>query len=486
MANHKARSIFFWVLVTLFIATAPVIVFYARGYRFSFNQGIFIYAGSITIKSNPQKVEIFINGQPAPKKKTNLINNSYHIDGIRPGEYLLEVKAPGYASWTKKTTVRSGVSTEFWNVVLAKNDYAKTAYPPRDPEEIYLSPNREFIAYTQFENPTFSVKLLDIQAATVEDIFSSAEYHFLKEEFEIYQENIEWAPQSHKIIIPTEKEGVRHYFIVDIEEKITADLQNLAQAAEIRNVRWDSERKNSILYMSDADLYRIDTDSAQITPLVKDIAGYDISSDTIYYLQLSDSLVYKAASKDGSSITPVTTLPLERNSLSDYRLIAYDKERLVIFNQDDGLFIFNKGKQDTYFRKLAANINGLQFSDDGKKLLYWNDFEITAYFVREWDVQPQRQENEIKQITRFSRKIENVQWSKDYEHIIFTVDNELKIIELDHRDHKNLTNLMRLVSDKPLVLTDFFENKLYFTEQESGHTTLFSIDFPEPGGIIGN
>jgi len=146
MASKKIRKIFFWLLVLFFIATTPVIVFYARGYRFNFQQGIFIYAGGITIKSNPQKVEVFIDGKPSPRKKTNLINNSYHIDGIRPGEYLLEVKADGFNTWSKKISIHSGISTEFWNIVLTKEDNNRETYQAPGIEKFYISPDRKMIA----------------------------------------------------------------------------------------------------------------------------------------------------------------------------------------------------------------------------------------------------------------------------------------------------------------------------------------------------
>lgn len=486
MASNKARRIFFWVLVTLFIATAPIIIFYARGYRFSFQQGVFIYAGSIAIKSNPQKVDIFINGKPSPKKKTNLINNSYHIDGIRPGEYLLEAKTPGYTNWSKKITVHSGVSTEFWNVLLAKNSYEKTAYPAQGLERFYNSPNREFIAYTQYADQEFLVKILNVKSSTAENIFSSLEYRFPEEKFEIYQENIEWSPQSDKIIIPTENNGAKSYFIVDIETKETVNLRDIIKTENVKNVRWDSERKNSIFYMSEGNLYRINTSDSEVVPIAENIASYDISSSAIYYLKASDGIVYKAAAKNGNIISKITSSPPEEGNSFDYRIIAYDDERVAIFNKNDGLFIYNRGKLDTYFRKLFQDISGLQFSDDGKKLLYWNNFEIAAYFTREWDVQPQRQENEIHQITRFSRKINNVQWTKDYEHIIFSVGNEIKIIELDYRDHKNLSNLETLTSNDPLALADFSANKIYFTDIVDGQFGLFSINFPESTGFLGN
>lgn len=485
MANRKVRIIFFWSLVALFVVTAPIIIFYAQGYRFSFQQGIFIYTGSITIKSNPQKIDIFINGKPASKKKTNLINNSYHIDGIKPGEYLLEISAPGYNNWTKKIAIHSGVSTEFWNVLLVKNEYSRTKYPVAGIRDFFISPDQKFIVYTQKESNEFLVKIMDIGSGITKNIFSSLEYQPVEEKIPAYRENIEWSPQTKKLIIPTEKDGRKFYFIVDIESLETANLKDIVKAEEIKNVRWDVDRKNNFFYMSGTKLYRANITGSEIVLLAENVASYDISPSGIFYFHIPDGIVYKADSGDGATIAQITNSSPEKSEDFDYRIIAYDEERLVLFGKNGGFFVYNNGELDTYFKKLSSEINGVQFSDDGKKLIYWDDYEIASYFLRDWDVQPQRQENESKSITRFSQKITAVQWSNDYEHVIFAVGNEIKIIELDHRDHKNLANLTTLVAENSRVSADFSQNKIYFTDTERKETSLYSIDFPEKNGILG-
>ena len=170
----------------------------------------------------------------------------------------------------------------------------------------------------------------------------------------------------------------------------------------------------------------------------------------------------------------------------NYRLIIYDEKRIVLINNETRkLYIYNTGDKDNYFRFLSQEAEGIQFSNDGKKLLYWTKWEIFVYFTRDWDVQPIRSENELRNITRFSEELKNVQWSKDYEHIIFTTGEEIKIIEADYRDRCNLLNIIKLNSTASYVIADFSQSKLYFTDTRDGNSYLYFIDFPEKTGFLG-
>lgn len=485
MASKKFRRIFFWVLALLFIATAPVVIFYARGYRFNFQNGIFIYAGSITIKSNPQKIDIFLNGSPVSSKKLDLINSSYHINGVRPGEYLMEVSADGYKDWSKMVTIHSGISTEFWNIVLIKENYDHSTYETGFIEKFFISPDRNKISFVQNEESGFFIKILDVETNKEETVFFSADYRFTKEDFEKEKENIEWSPQSHKLIVPTLKDEAKHYLIVDVKNKTAIDLGDIVKTGDPDNVRWDSMKKNSIYYMSKNNLYRMNLNNNEIEPIAESISGYDISSADIYYFHLPSGIVYRINPENNKIISQVTTSPPDDMSDQSYRIIIYDENRLILINQSGSLYVFNDGEKEKYFRKLSDNVIDAHFSNDGKKILYWTNSEINVYFTREWEVQPQRQENEIKYITRFSEKISNVQWSKEYEHILFTVGNELKIIEIDHRGNRNSLSILTLATDKSNVVSDFIKDKVYFTNITDNISRLYSIDFPEKNSFLG-
>lgn len=486
MTQEKSKSIFFWTLVVLFFITSTALILYAFGYRFSPSRGVFVYGGSITVKTTPQDVNVYINKQLMPGGKISRINNSVHIDGIDPGSYLLEIKAAGFKTWSKKIAVHSGVSTEFWNIVLAKDSYAREDYNTPGIEKFFISPRKNLAAFTQTEGDNFVVKTFDPSSLEVKGLFAANDYVFTNNA----KENIEWSPQAHRLIIPVLKKdsGEKNYFVVTLDTGETINLAELVGEGNLAHVRWDPDTKNALFYMTDNKLVRIDLDSPQDKKLIaQDIASYDLSSKGLFYFQLPEGLVYQTNFTGSDTPKQITTASPANMGDPNYQMIVYDEKRIVLHNENNGeLYIFNQGETDTYFQELAKNAHGSQFSDDGKKLLFWTDREISAYFVREWEVQPTRVENETQLITRFAGEIKNVQWARDYEHALFTIDNKIKMIELDPRDKRNMEDILTLNGNDSLLISNFTDSKLYFTEKDDqNQTNLHSIYFPERATFLG-
>jgi hypothetical protein len=105
-------------------------------------------------------------------------------------------------------------------------------------------------------------------------------------------------------------------------------------------------------------------------------------------------------------------------------------------------------------------------------------------------VQPVRNEGDRLDIERFSSAIDHVQWSKDYEHVIFSIEKNIKITELDDRGGRNTTSIIALPAS-PLQVTGLgSQDKLTFLlPAREGDTvtspTLSTITFPEPIGLFG-
>ncbi|HOX11002.1 MAG TPA: PEGA domain-containing protein [Candidatus Moranbacteria bacterium] len=474
------KRIFFWTLVALFWLISGLIVGYTFGYRFSFEKGIFIYGGSITVKMTPRTANVYLNGVLSSGSFSQL-NGAYHISGVKPGKYLVEVKVDGYQDWSKNITVHSGISTEFWNVFLVENSYPKVSYDSAGIGRLFISPRENLAAFSeQFEN-NFSVKVLDPETSEIQSVFSSDEYVFTNDE----KENIEWSPQSHRLIIPALKNEEKNYFIVSLEEQEILDLKNISQLENLSHVRWDPKNKDIIFFMSNSDLYRLDLENTQNKKLItRNIAGYDLSQKGLFYFQLPEGIVYRTDFDASGSPVQITSSAPENMQDNSYQIIVYDEDRIVFLNKNRELYIYNKGQENTYFRKLADNANGSQFSDDGKKLLYWTDNEIFTYFVRVWEVQPTRIENENMSITRLSSPIKNVQWTRDYEHALFMNDNVVKMIEIDNRDNRNIKDVLKLNSGSVLI-DNFSDGNLYFTDKnEQDQNSLYSIEFPRQTSLL--
>jgi len=478
------KKIFWWTLFVLFWLVSSTIIGYAFGYRFSQDRGVFIYGGSISMKTTPQDSDVYINNILYSSKKLNRINNSYHIDGIEPGEYLLEVKSLGFKTWSKKVSVHSGISTEFWNIVLTKDDYKKTSYDSEGILRFFISPRKNLTATAQQNEDIFSINILNAENNSVENISDSNEYLFTNDS----KENIEWTPQAHRIIIPVIKKDSqkKNYLIADVPADQVLNLQDIAGTEDLSHVRWDPKTKNALFYMSEGNLYRVDLDAPkEIRQVAKNIASYELASSGLYYFQLPEGIVYKT-NTDGTDAPAQITLSSPTNMNDpNYQIIVYDDDRIVFLNPSKNLYIFNRGETADYFQQLSNNALGSQFSDDGKKLLFWNEHEISVYFARKWDVQPVRSENETLPITRFSDSISNVQWSRDYEHVIFSTGKQVKFIEIDQRDHRNLMDLFTLNSNNAQITNNNSDGLIYFIDTDAnGTSVLNTIEFPEKTTLL--
>jgi len=485
MERNIPKTIFFWTLVVLFFVTASSIIGYAFGYRFNLSKGVFVYAGSITLKATPSTVDVYIDGVLIPNKKLSLLNGSYHIGGIAPGNYQLEVRAAGYQTWSKSIAVHSGISTEFWNIVLAKNSYSRDDYDTPGIEKFFISPRKNQAAFSQQIGDTFFVKIFDPATLGIKEVFSASDHVFTDNA----KENIEWMPKGTRIIIPTlsNTDRVKDYFIVTVDTNETLNLKDIAGADDLSHVRWDPKTENALFYMSGDSLYRVDLDSPESKKLIAEhISGYDLTPKGLFYFQLPEGIIYETNLEGTDSPAQITTSAPDNMSDASYQIIVYDQDRITLLNASHDLYVYNKAETGTYFHELSDSALGSQFSDDGKKLLFWNDHEISAYFTRKWEVPPQRSENEDMSITRFSDPIKNVQWTRDYEHALFTVDKKIKIIELDNRDKRNMMDVLMLNDDSTLLVSNFADGKLYYTEKnDQGQNILHSIIFPDQVSLLG-
>ena len=478
--SQLSRRFVFLLFVCSFFGTASFMTLYTLGYRYNTQRGIFIYTGSVTIQSNPITVNITLDKEIS-KASINQLNGSYHIAGLKPGEHSIEINADGYNTWSKKFIVNSGISTEFWNVMLTKTTYPETSYTTKPLHKIFPSPTSTLFAYVSIGDKGFSVNTFDTEANEDVSIFNTQDSSFDRDD----KENIEWSIDSDYVSIPAIKDGQKNYFIVNnTTENTPVNLQENTQLEDLHSVRWDSSRDTFLLALSGKTLYEIDINSPQDKKvIVQNVQSYDISGNDIYIFEPSPSnIVYKTSINNLESHIQITTLPDAHASDQRYSIIAYDQNRIILINYFTGkLIAYNKNNAATHTFTVDSDARGAQFSDDGKKLLYWTDKEMFVYFTRDWDTQPVRQADSSLTVGRFSQDIDNVHWAKDYEHVTFSVGNGIKLIELDTRGEKSIMDVITLAHQPLQILSNFDKSRLFYTVTNDSlqNQTLHSIDFPE-------
>ncbi|MCX6761353.1 MAG: hypothetical protein NTY33_00690 [Candidatus Moranbacteria bacterium] len=483
------RKLFFWSLVLIFFIITPIIVLEARGYRFDWHRGVFVYSGTISFKSNPQNIITTLNGVVNDSAKLNRINSSFNLTGLIPMDYTIEISAPNFYPWNKKIDVHSGVSSEFWNVVLTRKNYTITNYASTDGiDKFFTSPKNRFVAFTTNSDQGLAVKELDLGSKLVTNSYDLSGWKLLSED---KKENIEWSPDEGYLSVPVEKNNDpedKAYYIIDLSQAQNnpLNLHTFLGKDVIRYVRWDPKEKGYLFFLEGTTLFRANIkDATSITQIATDVSAYDLSYNAVYFVQSPNDLLFRTSLDGKAEKTQITNNFPDASNPTIERVTVYDESRIAFLDKNQNLFIYNKGERDTYFRSLGDRVAEMHFSNDGKKLLFYGNNEISVYYTRDWTVQPIRQENELNNVTRYLEDLKNIQWYKDYEHIIFSVGKYTKIIELDARDHRNCLDLISTSLDSPFVIHNNGLEKLFFTDAKDGTTSLNSIVFPEATPILG-
>lgn len=459
---------------------------YVYGYRFSFERGIFIYSGSITIKPTPEDVSITINGTVVPRNKTGILNQSYLISGLLPGKYYVEVKAPGYFPWAKDVIVQSGLSTEFWNVFLVEDNVGKNNQEESaDTKRMYPAPeDPELIIYAQENQEGVKIVLADTEEGNPEQevIATLPGYQLLPQEA---KENVEWSPNETYLLVPVLKDGERDTAFVHINNEEAIMVSEVTGKMGVHHLRWNPKERRQVFYRDGTTLIQTNIKEEEVEYITRfeNVLTYDLSEDYLFYLK-TDGHVYRipvSATNENAAIQ-VTKEPLSVNPDNAFTMIAYNQTRFTLQNETTGeLWLYNRfGAEVFYDRILTSGAKGAQFSNDGKKLLYYTDSQAFVYYLRDWKVQPTRSRGDIQPLIRLANNLQYPQWSFDYEHVLYMVDGRLKIIELDNREAQYIQDVTSFTDPVLQVLPRFAESKLYFlVAPENQSSFVQSINFPK-------
>lgn len=496
--NPLIRRLFFWFLTTTFFVTTPIIILFLMGYRYSFERGVFVYTGSVSIEANPtQNLVIHIDGAPV-SSQTNRINNSYHVEGVAPGKHILSLSAPGFSTWSKEITVRSGISTEFWNVLLAREQYGQVLTPfPEGSLAFFPSPGGDFLAVLSEKNGETLITLLETTSNLSRQIFSTTEFSASSSAVpDAFKRALRWSPRDDTtllISLTNKKTLEEHTFIIKTDSLLATDFKDIIRVPLPHEVRWHPSA-DRLLFLSDKTLFEATPDAPlQETLLSENIENFDSLGNTIIALETNTGILHSFPIGNPKQKEQITTAPPENfsSTASPHTISVYDETRIILFHRETGtLYLYNKGETDERFEKLSSDAKGFQFSDDGKKLLYWTDWEIFAFFTREWEVQPVRNEGDRLDIGRFGTMITDVQWMKNYEHVLFSSGKDIRATELDDRGGRNTATILTL-ANIPLQFTSLgTQNKLLFllpaqSDVSSSTPTLSTLTFPEPLGLFG-
>lgn len=109
--TRKKRRIIFYLFLVFFIILVPIIILYARGYAFDWEEKEIVATGGIYLKSYPTKAETYLDNKL--KGKTNKF-----LMRLIPKNYTIKIVKENYHIWQKDLIVKPELITKADNILL--------------------------------------------------------------------------------------------------------------------------------------------------------------------------------------------------------------------------------------------------------------------------------------------------------------------------------------------------------------------------------
>ena len=221
-----------------------------------------------------------------------------------------------------------------------------------------------------------------------------------------------------------------------------------------------TEAKNILLIPVDPEIEIVD-EKLSIDFSFKEFLDQE-QSNAIFYIQEPSYILYKT-DQTGSFQEQISLNPLPNNQ--DYEIFLSPNERIAALSDNNELYLLNP--ETRVFELISRDVQGIEFSKDNKKLLYFTPSEIWVYYLENIFSQPIKKAADQEFITRLSQRIKQAIWydnNKTSEHIIFSVNHQIKIIELDDRDQRNIIDIIEQEAEQMAYHQK--DKKLYFIKED--------------------
>lgn len=407
--------------IVAFLIVAPPLIWYSSGLRYDWAKREWFNPGWIILETVPNAATVFINGRDIGLKTPATIKN------LRPDDYLVEIKLEGRHSWQKRLSVKAGLATFAKHIKLFKVGEPE-ALTDLDGSQIiwhqsFSSANLEKIALIKRrilnQPPRFSV--FDLGSGKIGEIDTDGQ--------EI--EDVVWDDDAKNALVKFPR---GQFGLYERGESVLKPLP----IPSLENWQFIGS-KNQLWGMKNDRIFKIELASQKVG-LVATISGlqnFKVSNGRIFILrdaEQADSTYLEILQADGAEKI-ISRLPK-----SKYLFVDGAKERLTLIDHTNRqVYVIRPSGQELVLPEFIASASGAIWNNQGDRLLYWNDFEIWI-----WNAQ----ENLKELIERLGEKIILARWYPGQEYILFGTGQEVRAIELDSRDRRNVATLSKIGTTK--------------------------------------
>ncbi len=465
----RTRRIIMFSFIAAFFILAPILIFYASGYRYDFKREKILKTGTLMLEAKDIKnAKLYINDKLYEKP----FDGKIFIYNLLPDDYTVRLEKDNYYSWQKKITVQSSLTTFVKDIMFFKKS---TPLQLIDGQitNFYLSPDEQKIVYS-LETENF-LEFYTLNLATNEEIFL---YRTGALETNV---DLSWAASSKKVLAKINN----NYLVFDVQNlENNQDLKELIDFTP-QNIKWDNSSDNLLYALKqntaketdqpEFEIYKIDL-LAKTSQLIFTASQESINSE--FYIEAND--IFYIQRETNNDILSKYNLNFQTNKIvaelnksDNYKFIKSSNNYLALIDvTNQKLFLIQK-IITSLETNISANTSIKEFTAkdsawdrDGKKLLFYDDFEI-RYFDTET--------NQETFINRYGQKIIKTLWYPNLMQISILFEDNIKIFDLNLDNGQR--NVIELVKFDQIInfCLDQKGEKVYFNGKIGKQQGLYQL-----------
>jgi hypothetical protein len=416
----------FWKILSagLFLAVSGMVLFFAYGYRYDFEEKVIQKTSIIDVKNKINNVSFYYND--------TLLSEviPYQVKNVLPGEHHIKIRKTGFKGWERTVPVVEDIVTIIEDVLLVPENldkYIKEKYLFDQDKEIYYGNN--YVLLLKQGEKNMQILTLDRKGNVKDEDIQL---------FKAISEVVE-VMDNERFILKFE-DGL--YTYVDFPR---SHFRIFTLPEDAYNYKVNPQ-DNSILYMKDGDLFKTAFDKLSVNEYAKDIVAYD-----------SDAYGNVIVIRNGSVFRIVNDTAEEILINENVRF-----KNLKIKTEADAMFLILRDEEDKRYLYHLKNGLVVMLSDDLHGNVYYDSSGFLFFMdktgnVYRFDVYV----SEAALLFNLSAKSQLLGLYADGKYLLFI--NENNSLELSDLYNKNRHILKENVNDMPIIQIGL---SIFFTEED--------------------
>jgi len=431
------------VLACLFLIIAPLIIFWARGYWWNPQTGTLQKTGTLMIKSTPSEdLKIYLNDQLQEKNRTPL-----KLTNLEPGNYKVRIEKEGYWPWEKEVTIKEEKITWLEYIILFPKDFTQEKLVDQI-KTFKLSPRQEKIAYQDSQN---NLALFDLNTQKSEIIYNN-----------LNLSEILWDYQEESLGLKIDN----HFYVLELASQ---KLIKLEPEISLKEIAFNPLSSRKIIGLDqNQNLLEFNLSNQEIKIIKEKVINFSLNLRNLFILtKENNKMVLQESDLNYSDWSKIVEIEAESGQI----IPSKDSKRLALLTQPQNILWII---EDNNLEKIAEKVDQAKWDFKAQKLLFKIGGEIYCYTL-------ERDGLMIKEktlINRFAQEIKQLFWYPDSEHILFVLDNNLFVCDLDGgylnkiKEKINPQLLCEIPKDEDFLLVGIED-----TQQSTTH--LLKINLPK-------